>query len=67
MSKVTARVTAFVGHNGVPTPLVTGDEYDENHPLVQAHPEHFTEPVVPAPTRGPGRPLGSKNKSSTDD
>lgn len=62
MSTVRATYSGFVGLNGMPVLLNDGDEYDENHPMVQAHPQHFTEP-----RRGPGRPAGSKNKPSTDD
>lgn len=62
MSKVNAIYSGFVGLNGVPVLLGEGDEYDDSHPMVQAHPQHFTEP-----RRSPGRPLGSKNKPSTDD
>lgn len=61
MSKVNATYGGFVGLNGVPVLLADGDEYDENHPLVQAHPHMFTEP-----RRSPGRPLGSKNKGADD-
>jgi len=70
MSKVSALITAFVGLNGVPHPLVAGDEYDESHPLVQAHPQHFTAPpeIEPPPEgRRLGRPPGSRNKPSTDE
>lgn len=62
MSKVNATYSGFVGLNGMPVLLHEGDDYDDTHPMVQAHPEHFTEP-----RRGPGRPVGSKNKSGTDD
>lgn len=44
MSKVTATFDGFVGHNGVPVQLQSGDEYDSEHSLVQARPDLFTEP-----------------------
>jgi hypothetical protein len=56
MSKVTATYDGFVGHNGVPVQLHSGDEYDAAHSLVQDRPELFTEPApepvksAPAPT-----------------
>lgn len=56
-SKVTATYTGWVGLNGMPVLLSEGAEYDDDHPLVQAMPQHFTEP-----RRAPGRPLGSRNK-----
>lgn len=62
MSKVNAIYSGFVGLDGMPVMLHEGEEYDEMHPLVQAQPQHFTEP-----RRSPGRPLGSKNKPATDD
>lgn len=62
MSKVYATYSGFVGFDGVPVLLADGAEYDDTHPLVQAHPELFTEP-----RRSPGRPLGSKNKSAAAD
>ena len=47
MSTVKATYDGFVGLNGVPVLLNEGDEYDSEHPLVQQHPDMFTEP----PTR----------------
>jgi len=47
MSTVKAIYSGFVGHEGVPVLLNDGDDYDVEHPLVQARPELFTEP----PTR----------------
>jgi hypothetical protein len=44
MSTVKATFDGFVGLNGVPVLLADGDEYDSEHPLVEAHPEMFTEP-----------------------
>lgn len=61
MSKVNATMSGFVGHEGVPVWVNEGDEYDENHPLVVANPDKFTEPK-----RSPGRPPGSKNKPASD-
>lgn len=61
MSTVKATFSGFIGHEGVPAWVNEGDEYDENHPLVAANPQKFTEPK-----RSPGRPLGSKNKPATD-
>lgn len=62
MSKVNAKVSGFVGLNGVPVLLTSGDEYDDQHPLVLARPDLFTEP-----RRAPGRPLGSRNKDKPSD
>ncbi len=61
MSKVNAKIDGFVGVDGVPVLLAVGDEYDDSHPLVAAHPDLFTEPK-----RSPGRPLGSRNKDKDD-
>lgn len=61
MSMVKSLIDGFVGLNGVPVLLAVGDEYDSEHPLVQNHPQMFTEP-----RRAPGRPLGSKNKNADD-
>jgi hypothetical protein len=44
MSKVTATYSGFVPVDGVPVQLQSGDEYEADHPLVQARPELFTEP-----------------------
>jgi hypothetical protein len=46
MSTVKATFDGFVGLNGVPVLLHDGDEYDMEHPLVQAHPDLFTEPAT---------------------
>ena len=61
MSTVKATFSGFIGHDGVPTWVNEGDEFDENDPLVVASPDKFTEPK-----RSPGRPLGSKNKTAGD-
>lgn len=42
-SKVYATVNQFVGHGGISVWLGEGDEYDSSDPLVQAHPQFFTE------------------------
>jgi hypothetical protein len=55
MSKVTAIIDGFVGHDGTSVPLQSGDEYDSAHPLVQAHPELFTEPE-PEPVKPAAKP-----------
>jgi hypothetical protein len=62
MSKVTATYDGYVGVEGVPVLVTSGDEYDSEHPLVQNRPELFTEP-----RRAPGRPLGSRNKDKPSD
>jgi len=59
MSMVKAIVNGFVGHDGVPILLHDGDEYDSEHPLVQAHPEMFTEP-----RRSPAKPPAAKSRAS---
>ena len=46
----------FVGHDGVPVLLAGGDEYDSEHPLVQARPELFDEVPEPAKRAVLGRP-----------
>jgi len=53
----------FVGHDGNSVLLEPSRSYNDDDPLVQAHPDLFVdvEPVV-APRRGPGRPKGSLNK-----
>ncbi len=52
MSKVTATYSGFVPVDGVPVQLQDGDEYEADHPLVQARPELFTEPEpAPAPVK----------------
>jgi hypothetical protein len=47
----------FVGHEGQPVWLAEHDEFDANHPLVQARPELFDG----AP-ESPKRPVLSKDK-----
>lgn len=59
--KVQSKYSGFVGVDGVPVLVHEGEDYDSEHPLVQARPDLFTEPK-----RAPGRPLGSKNKSASD-
>jgi len=59
--KVTSLYDGFVGLDGIPVLLATGDEYDDTHPIVAARPELFTEP-----RRGPGRPPAAKGKSTDD-
>lgn len=59
MSTVKATIDGFVGFNGVPILLHDGDDYDSEHPLVQAHPEMFTEP-----RRSPAKPTVTKSRAS---
>lgn len=59
MSTVKAIIDGFVGFSGVPILLHDGDEYDAEHPLVQAHPEMFTEP-----RRAPVKPTVTKSRAS---
>jgi hypothetical protein len=59
MSTVKATYDGFVGLNGVPVLLHDGDEYDSEHPLVQAQPDKFTEP-----RRAPAKPAVTKGKAS---
>jgi hypothetical protein len=61
VSKVNAVIEGWVTAGGVPVLLAVGDEYDDTHPLVQSRPDLFTEPK-----RAPGRPVGSKNKPTSD-
>lgn len=51
----------FVGHEGVPVLLVEHDEYDVDHPLVQARPDLFDQ-VAPEPKR----PILSRDKGKGD-
>ena len=60
--KVTALFGGFVGHDGVPTLLTVGEEWDAEHPVVKAHPEMFTEPK-----RGPGRPPATVKPKPAND
>lgn len=62
MSKVRAQVDAFVGVNGVPVRLHSGDEHDADDPIVRACPELFTQP-----TEEPKRPVLSRPKSKGAD
>lgn len=48
MSKVYATISGFIGHGGQSVPIHEGDEYDADHALVEAHPEHFTARPTPA-------------------
>lgn len=50
MSTVKATYSGFVGYKGQPVVMHEGDVWDVEHPLVQARPELFTEPV-PEPKR----------------
>jgi hypothetical protein len=62
MSKVTSTFDGFVGHAGVPVRLHAGEEYDAEHPLVQAQPGLFSEPKDP-----PKRPsLTGRGKTAKD-
>lgn len=62
MSKVQATYSGFVGLDGVPVLLTEGAEYDEGHPMVQAHPQMFTEP----PTRRQARQQAAAEKKTTN-
>jgi hypothetical protein len=42
MATVRPTIDGFVGFEGVPILLHTADEYDEDHPLVKAHPHFFS-------------------------
>lgn len=64
MSKVKATMDGFVGHNGVPVQLHSGDVYDAEHPLALARPDLFEE-VLEAPKR-PILTRGPKGKPSDD-
>jgi len=66
MSTVKATFNGFVGHEGVPVLLHDGDEYEADHPLVEARPELFTEPE-PEPELAPKRVLGRRGKPDDDD
>lgn len=57
MSKVFSVYAGFVGHDGVPTLLSEGDEYEADHSLVLAHPELFTEPE---PVKAQAKPVATK-------
>ena len=46
MSIVFAKVDAFIGHNGIPTRIQTGEVWDSENEIVIAHPEFF-DPVTP--------------------
>lgn len=48
MSKVYATINGFIGHGGQSVSIAEGDEYDENHEIVQAHPQHFTAKTPPS-------------------
>jgi hypothetical protein len=59
-----SKVDAFVGHKGDNVWLGVGDEWPADHPVVMAHPDFFADKPEPAKR---GRPLGSKNRPTTDD
>lgn len=66
MSKVTATYDGFVPVDGVPVQLQSGDEYETDHPLVQARPELFTKPEPdPAPEPAPVKPAAKTAAKST--
>lgn len=54
----------FVGWQGASVPLYAGDEYDLEHPMVQAHPEWFTgaapEELEPEPAAAPKKRGGRR-------
>jgi hypothetical protein len=58
------RLSGFVGHAG-DSVWMDPNGFPDDHPVVLAHPDLFTEvppPGIEAPKRRGGRPLGSKNK-----
>jgi hypothetical protein len=61
MSTVYPAFDGFVGYGGKDVHLHTGEAYDSQHPLVQAHPQFFTQPEAdpdPQPEQAP-EPTGA--------
>lgn len=64
MSKVYATINGFVGHGGQSVPIQEGDEYDADHELVQAHPQHFTARPSPAAAVADAKAAKARNARS---
>ena len=60
-STVKPLANCFVGTSSGPVYVHEGEDYDTDHPLVQAHPALFTEP---APE--PKRPILSRKGKDAD-
>jgi periplasmic protein TonB len=53
MSTVKATYSGFVSHDGIPVMLSAGEEYDADHPLVEARPDLFSKATKPEPKTDP--------------